>query len=268
MVSLRPRILSGAASVALIAGFMLTAPSAAIAAGGGSLTCHGGPIPSGTYSSLVVAGSCLVVEGSVTVTGNLTVAPGGVLLQAFGGSNLVVGRNLIIGKNGAAAIGCEPEAFPCLDDPDASSGGTTAATFYIHGNLTANSALAVLAHNGTVGRNVAQSGGGGGVNCDSQDALMGSPAYATYEDVKIGGNANITGFRSCWLGLFRDEVGGNVNFHNNVVADPDGNEVATNDIGGNLNCSANSPAPQVGDSFGDPNMVGGKATGQCRGLTG
>jgi hypothetical protein len=58
-----------------------------------------------------------------------------------------------------------------------------------------------------------------------------------------------------------------VNLLNNVVADPDGNEVVTNSIHGILNCSGNDPAPQVGDSEGSPNLVyGSRIGGQCIGL--
>jgi hypothetical protein len=34
--------------------------------------------------------------------------------------------------------------------------------------------------------------------------LFGSPAYATYEDNVIGGNAVIDGWQSCWLGFIRN----------------------------------------------------------------
>jgi len=47
---------------------------------------------------------------------------------------------------------------------------------------------------------------------------------------------------------------------------PDGNEYVTNAIRGGLNCSGNSPAPQVGDSEGSANRVTGRKTGQCAGL--
>jgi hypothetical protein len=113
-----------------------------------------------------------------------------------------------------------------------------------------------------------QLNGGGGVNCDSVPALLGSPAYAAYEDVTVGGNVTISGFRSCWLGLIRTYVHGSVVFLNNVVADPDGNEIVTNMIGGDLFCARNTPKPQVGDSGGAPNFVGHKALGQCRRLAG
>jgi len=58
-------------------------------------------------------------------------------------------------------------------------------------------------------------------------------------------------------------VNGSVNFNNNSVIDPDGNEVQTNTIHGNLNCSGNTPGPQMGDSGGSPNTVTGSKTGQC-----
>ncbi len=250
-----------AASATLLGGLVIMAPPVMAAS---SLTCHGGSIAAGTYSSATIAGACLVDSGNVTVTGNLVIESGAGLVAAFGGSNLTVGGNLVVDTNGVAVLGCEPFAFTCLND---TAPGTKLAATHVGRNLTADGALAVLVHNSRVGMNLVLDGGGGGVNCAPQAALMGAPAYATFEDVRVGANASISGWRSCWLGLFRTQVAGNVNFQDNVVADPDGNEVATNTIGGNLNCSGNSPAPQVGDSGGAPNSVGRKATGQCVGLT-
>jgi hypothetical protein len=40
----------------------------------------------------------------------------------------------------------------------------------------------------------------------------------------------------------------------------------TNKIGGDLVCHRNDPAPQVGDSGGSPNVVGGRKVDQCEGL--
>jgi hypothetical protein len=57
-----------------------------------------------------------------------------------------------------------------------------------------------------------------------------------------------------------------VNLNDNVLVDTDGNEYVTNTIHGSLHCSGNSPAPQVGDSEGEPNVVTGAKTGQCAGL--
>ena len=54
-----------------------------------------------------------------------------------------------------------------------------------------------------------------------------------------------------------------VNLNDNVLMDEDGNEYVTNSINGNLKCSGNVPAPQVGDSEGLPNQVNGRKSGQC-----
>lgn len=260
--SVRLRLVSATAAAALAASLILIGPASVLATAGGTYTCAGGTIASGSYPSVVVAGTCAVDAGSVTVSGNLTIAAGGVLYAAFSGDDVSVDGNLTIGTNGVLVLGCEPYAFECLDDTT----NTQSAMGTVGGNLAADGALAVLVHNSSVGRNLSLDGGGGGVNCAPQAALFGFPAYATFEDVSVTGNAAISGWHSCWLGLFRTGVSGNVNFNDNVVADPDGNEVATNTIDGNLNCSGNSPAPQIGDSGGVLNTVMGKANGQCTDL--
>lgn len=260
--------LTGKAGILLAAGVLgLAAPllqgtALAASAASGNGACSGGSITAGTYSSLTVTGFCSVDAGPVTVTKNLTLAPGAVLNAAFGGSDLNVGGNLTVGSSAILVLGCEPEAFSCFNDPNASTND------HVGGNLTADGALMVLAHHNTIGGNVTQSGGGGGINCSTFPlGPDGPPAFSTYEDNTIGLNASVTGLGTCWLGFIRNAVTGNINFNGNITFDPDGNEVVTNSAGSNLNCSGNSPAPQVGDSGGAPNTVGSKATGQCVGLT-
>jgi hypothetical protein len=84
----------------------------------------------------------------------------------------------------------------------------------------------------------------------------------------VGGNATINNMQTCWIGVLRTSVGGWVKYQNNSTFDPDGNEVDTNDVQGNLICSANNPDPQVGDSGGFPNIAFGNATGECASLSG
>jgi hypothetical protein len=263
MRQFRRGLLGFIGAAALTAGFLGIGTGAA-SAGPVHSTCSGGSVPAGTYDSLVIAGACAVDSGPVTVRHNVTVQQGADLYAAFGGSDLMVGGNLDVGKDAVLVFGCEASAFPCLNDDQDNPTMSTANS--VGGNLTASDALAVISHNNTYSHNVTVTGGGGGVNCDSQDALFGSPAYGTFEDEAIGGNATINGFQSCWLGFFRNQVAHNVTFNNNVTADPDGNEVQTDTIGGNLVCNGNSPKPQQGDSEGLPNVVGGKATGQCADL--
>ena len=98
----------------------------------------------------------------------LNVADGGVFVAAFGGSDLTVGQNLRVSANGALVLGCEPGAFPCFNDPDQNV-GTLLTHLVIGGNLIAEGALALITHANQINGNVIVSGGGGGVNCDSQD---------------------------------------------------------------------------------------------------
>jgi hypothetical protein len=251
--------------------FALTAVIAAGSAGAspGGYTCSGGSIPAGSYASITVSGVCAVDSGSVSVAGDVSVSTGAALVAAFGGSDLTVGGNLDVRNNASLILGCEPEAFVCINDPDQIN-GTLSTNDSIGGDLRANNALAVLAHNNTIGGSVSVSGGGGGATASSCDstALFGGPPYGTFEDNTIGGGASITGFHSCWLGFFRNTVTEDVHFNGNMTADPDGNEFATNTIGGSLQCDGNKPAPQFGDSGGSPSSVAGKAQGQCKNVVG
>jgi hypothetical protein len=83
------------------------------------------------------------------------------------------------------------------------------------------------------------------------------------EDNTINGGVVIEGYDGFWMGFIRNDVRGSVNLNGNVLVDPDGNEYVTNTIHGNMNCADNSPAPQIGDSGGEPNVVTGRKTGQC-----
>ena len=236
--------------------------TSARAASAAPYTCAGGSIAPGTYSRLTIAGTCALNSGSVTVQHDVTILSGGALLAAFGGSDLTVGQDITVHTNGVLVLGCEPEAFVCLNDPDQKV-GTLMTHHVIGGDLIADRALAVIVHKTAIFGNAIVSGGGGGINCDPQAILQGQPAFATFEDNVIVRGVVITNWHSCWLGFIRNTVSGNVNFQQNVTFDPDANEVVTNVILGRLRCSANSPAPQIGDSSGSLNTVPLGATGQC-----
>lgn len=226
-------------------------------------TCAGGSVPSGTYASLTITGFCQLDSGSVTVVRGVNVNAGAGLLAVFSGSDLVVGGNLAVADKGILALGCLPSSFPCFNF----SGGTT--HHRIAGDVTGSSALMMLVHGNRIGGQAVQTGGGGGRTCRNFPlGPDGPPAYSTWEDNTIRRNVSILGVHTCWMGFIRNTVGQSVYFSDNVMADPDGNEFVTNTIAGNLTCYRNSPAPQVGDSGGSPNSVGGRATGQCAGLTG
>jgi hypothetical protein len=254
------RAIAVAAGSAMI---VLGVPAVAASAAGAPYTCQGGSIPGGSYGSVLVTGFCQLDSGTVTVSGNFSVAPGAGLLAAFGGSDLHVAKNLTVGAGAIIALGCEPQAFACFNDPDQNV-GTLSTQDTIGQNFTATRALMVLAHHNQIGGNATQTGGGGGVTCNNFPlGPDGPPAYSTWEDNTIGRNAVVTGVQTCWMGFIRNHVAKNAIYSDNVLADPDGNEVVTNVIGHNLNCSGNAPSPQRGDSDGDANIVGGRATGQC-----
>jgi hypothetical protein len=250
------------AIVVAVGAVQLVSPTASFAANKG--TCSGGSVAAGSYSSLTITGPCTVDAGTVNVAQNLTVAPGGELVAAFGGSDVHVGGNLTVQTNGVLILGCEPEAFICFNDPDQVNGTlTTHDTVGL--NLTAQGALAVIVHASTIGGNSIVQGGGGGVTCDSTiPNIPGPPAYIDFEDSTIGGNSIIQGVQSCWAGYIRNHVSGNVIYQQNSFADPDASELTTNTVGVNMICNGNSPPVQFGDSQGTANVVGGKAIGECK----
>ena len=258
MGRLRGKLISCLGAAAVAAGSLALAP-VSVEASNGATTCSGGPIAGGTYANLVVAGPCLLAAGDVTVTKNLTIEPGTALYAMFGGSNLKVEGNLAVGSGAVLILGCEPEAFPC------SNGSSLTTDDTIGGNLDAQDALAVIAHHDIIDGNLTLHAGGGGYNCDPQPLLFGiAPAYATFEDDTIKGQASVTDWTSCWLGLFRDKFMRTVTFnYNDTFLVEDTNEISGNSITVDLNCVGNAPPPHADMA----NTVGGKATGQCAGLT-
>jgi len=253
-----------------------------------SYTCdghRGGIVPPGIYKSMTIAGVCYMPAGTIVVRGNLTVAPGALLDAAatLGDpaagpilpATVVVGGNVTVGRGAVLVLGCSP------------AGGCEGVTYdRIEGNLTAIKSQAVLMQGVSIGGDATVRGGGGGViggppnsgGCFaptsripkpwSEDPALsqgpnGTPQYTDFEDSTIGGNLTVIGVRTCFLASFRDRVGGDVTFAGNATSDPDGMELGSNLIGGNLGCFANVPAAQFGDSFAAPNMVRGSALGEC-----
>lgn len=225
--------------------------------------------------NVIITGVCAVDGGAAVIKGNLILEPGSGLNAAFalndvagkGTSSLTVFGNVSVGSGAVLGMGCEPNYFPCQDDPNAATGGTLTGQDHVHGNLVAAHALTVILHATTVNGNVSYLGGGGGLSCVPPAsgilAALGSPPYFDSEDVTIGGNFTITGLQTCWLGTLRDHIHGNLTDTNNTMADPDAGEVLANRVGGSIVCLSNSPAVQYGDSGSSPNLVRGRAVGQC-----
>ncbi len=223
--------------------------------------CPGGdstPV-SGVYHNLRITGNDYVFRASLTVRGNLTIAPGA-CLDAFSLAAVHVGGSIFVNKGATLALGCSPGALgPPIQPPCYKK--TTSDT--VGGSIVANQPMTMYLTANSIGGNVISYGGGPGLG-----APPGTPYtnFPTKENT-IGGNLIIQGWHGAWMGVLRNNVGGNVIVSNNVSAiNPDSTEVVTNTIGGNLTCLGNSPAAQVGDSGGSPNTVGGNKLGQCASL--
>jgi len=228
-----------------------------------------------------VEGVCAVNAGHAVVHGTLTVRSGSLLLAAFGrndktgsgGSSLTVVGDLRVQDGGSMLLGCEPEHFTCLDDPNKEK-PTLSSRDFVAGDLRAHEPLGVIVHNSVVVGDVSQYGGGGGETCAPSGVFAEfphpSPVYSDYEDNVVFGDLSVVGLKSCWLGLARDSVGGSMRVIGNKLADPDAIEIIANEIEQNLVCRANS---MVWDSFEEaeatfprvpaPNTVLGTRFGQC-----
>jgi len=234
----------------------------------GSTEATTGTALSGTYRNLRVSGIAYVANGAaLTVSGNLTLAPGA-CLDAFSTGTVQVGRNVIVGSGATLALGCAPGSngpppiAPCFFT-------TTSDT--VGGNITADQPETMYLTAVTVGGNVVSNGGG-----------FSTPGLSfPVKDMNIGGNLILQGWHGgpgAWIGALRNHVGGNVIISNNVGYRPgdnnpnDSTEVVGNTVGRNLICQNNTPPALYGDAYNPaigngPNVVGHKAIGECADLT-
>ena len=294
MASFRPRLAGLAGASVIVAGVLVGGAALVIAKSGyPGATCSGGSVAPGNYDKLTITGVCFVDEGTVNVGENVDIKPGAELVVAFAGDNLLVGDNINVGAGAVLVLGCEPDAFDCLNPAAPSSvkpsllhSSTTGplnaqpegpnAWAFVGGNLTANNALAVIVHNSRFGHDVVINGGGGGDQGCGQpgsptplpkDLFLPGPAYMDVEDSWIAHNANVQKINTCWSGFIRNWVGNDVNWNSNTTSDLDGNEVGWNWIGDNLNCKNNVPPPHWLPEVSFANIVMDTATGQCSDLT-
>lgn len=284
------RVLTPRASTALLSACLLSGAAFAATGGAPALaattavhTCSGSPsapgVLSGSFDSVRVSGFCVVNQGPATVSDDLNVLPGGVLVAAFGlndrtgrgHSRLTVGGDLHVGKGATLLLGCLPTSSPCVDDPNPNQ-PTLSSRGRVGGDLTSDEPLGVIVHDSHIGGDVHQEGGGGGFTCQPTGffAFMGSPVFSAYEDSSVGGDLHITGLASCWVGVTRTTIGGDARFINNQLHDKDAIEIETNTIGGDLVCTGNSRvwdghelSHKLFPRADSPNTVGGARTGQC-----
>jgi len=279
--SLSCLVFTGAVIGGALAAGPVTAAGAAVTTG--TATCSGTPtapgVLTGTHGAVVVKGACEVNAGAAVVNGDLTLSAGSALLAVFalndqtgtGTSSLTVKGNVLVRSGATLLMGCNPANFPCLDDPDQSN-PTLSMHATVGQDLRSNQPLGVIVHNFTVGGDVIQTGGGGGVNCRPQGVfkLFQSPVYSTYEVGSVGGDVRISSVHSCWMGVVETQVGNTMVMYRNKLADPDAVEILSNNIKGNLICRGNSMAWDNGDTGPnlfprqpEPNTVGRNRKGQC-----
>ncbi|WP_125610110.1 hypothetical protein [Specibacter cremeus] len=227
-------------------------------------TCSGGSIASGTYASLTVTGACSIPDGAhVTVNGPVTVTPGA-MLNAISASTVRVTGNVLVKRGATLGLGCS-ESMTMPPFPGGPVFCTGVSHDQVDGNIVAAWARTMFIDAVTIHGNLVSIGGGVPVTgadpagCEERPGALNFPV----KDNTIDGNVVITGWQGCWLGYIRNvQHGSTVLAHNNTASD-DSMEVVTNTIHGNLVCTRNAPAPQVGDSGGAPNAVTGAKTGQC-----
>lgn len=265
-------VVVGRTLMALVAAVGLASSGGTVAAAHGwgarALTCTGGEIGSGRYSSITVAGVCSVAKDAVVkVTGDITLRKGASLDAQSSPSTIRVGGNVIAHRGSTLGLGCQPRAVtgnsahPCVDaqgnpieDPSVFS------TITVKGNVAAFGASVVLINGIEVGKNVTILGGG-------------SPVIPwSVKNNTIKGNLLVSKVTTNWFGALFNQVGKNVILTNiTLVEDHPGAAMAVyvvqNKIGRNLFCKGLSG---VSGGFvpGAVNTVGGKALGQCAELAG
>jgi hypothetical protein len=243
------RVIAGLCVVAALGVF--AASASADPHSGPPICSSAGKSLSGTHRNLTVWGNAYVADGhTLRVRGNLKIARGA-CLDAFSLGEVHVRGNVLVAKGATLALGCTPESIgpvpPC---------GMSTTNDTVGGSLLASRPLTMYLDGDHIGGNVISKGGGPGLN----GQFLNFPV----KDNWIGGNLTMYGWHGGWSGAIRNTVGGRLVYsQNKSIQDSDSNEVVTNIIGRNLVCRGNSPAVQVGDSGGSPNVVGGRKVGQC-----
>lgn len=268
-------------SVISVSGVLGGATPAAARESGTSFQCSGGSlaapnfvnIAAGTYDSITITEFCAVMlptTGTVRDEGKLTMSGGGL----FGNSptaSLIVEDNVKLTNAFFVDIGCGAGNGCTLANDNA---------YRIAGNIDSRGTIDLHMHGLQIEGNVSIQDGGGGAYC------VPDFHFSNLEDSNVGGNVTISGLKSCWSGLTRDHIEGNVRVENNQLADPDAIEILSNAIEGNLSCKGNqlfdftaTPAvppvlhnpwdsaeagfPDLFPRVAEPNTVHGHRSGQC-----
>jgi len=269
-------IRAGIAVAALAVGLLVGTSASAGAANLGNVTCNGGTVAAGVYQSLTINGFCSMPDAPsvVEIHGVLKINANAAFDAGEPGSGrLWVQNNVTVGTNAILNLGC--------GGPDGGGGDTVAAAgttpddctaHYLNGGLYGTNALAVIVHGISMRGDFVlngsgnQTGGGAGSDSCLSGVLFGGPAFSNLEDSNVNGFVSVSNLSTCWFGIFRNNVRGNITIQNNSFDDPDANEVANNVSNNRIDCSNNTPAAQFGDSGGGSNQARGGLHGECAAL--
>ena len=187
-----------AIGVLAIASMLVFGTGVASAGGLHTYRCTGGPIPSGTYASVVVAGPCTVDSGAVIRVHGSVVVQKGAMLDAQSAPATITVRGDVIGRAGSmVGLGCQPPEYtgnsghPCAVDPAGHS------TITVKGNVSIHGAIGVFLNGIEVDRNVTVLGGG-------------SEIPWSIKNNAIHGNLTVVGQTSEWIGILFNRIDRNV----------------------------------------------------------
>ena len=270
------RRLATLAAIAALIALLVPAPTLA---SGGAGRCSNGTMASGTYRDFVVTGTCTIAHGAnVVIRGNLVIADGASLddhgAEQWMAAELHVRGSVFVGRGAVLGLGWNSPGGDGTLGPDT-----------VGGSILANRPRALQIGQATIGGSLISIGGG--VASTSAADFRNFPV----KDNVIHGNLVVEGWHGGWIGFIRNTIGGNavIAFNrsaSNDVTGPGTDEDSTEvqgtsidlgggnvanipqTIGGNLVCFGNLPAAQINPADGGAaNTVGGKAIGECAGLT-
>jgi hypothetical protein len=269
-------LLAGVAFLALMPGLVQASARRAPHVCTGTTTKPG--VLTGRYGSgVVVKGFCEVNSGPAHVIGTLKLGHGAALIAAFGKhhSKLTVTGDVTVGRGASLDLGCNTTSNPCADDPNQNK-PTLTGPGTVTGDITSTSPLGVIIHSTTIGGDVTQTGGGGGLSCAPPKtgpfSLFMSPVFSDYEDNTISGNLTVTKLTSCYLGIIRNHAS-TLKVTYDSMGDPDAIEIEANVIKHNLACwhdkqhvwdSHETTQTGIYPRALSRNIVHGKRMGQCQ----
>jgi hypothetical protein len=271
----------------LLSPFLVSGAPPAFAAPSATYTCTGtlgspGAVPGGTYRSLAMpAGSaCAISAGSVVVGSPVTLGNGSVLVVLAG--SLTINGGLSVGPNAVFGAGFIANQTPLTVNGPVRVGSNSAlvvgtetpygALFAsLNGPVNAKDASSVQIHNTSVSGPVRITGGG--TDNAILDGFSGFQSnFSDLEDNQLGGPVSETGYRGEWGGVLRNVIDGPLTFSNNSEApNIDEYDIGSNLIKGPATCNDNVPAPNMGHSRGSPSIVRGPTRGDqantCTGVS-